>query len=99
MRVGAQKRSTHESTFSRAFEEFAKNELPTKIHEEMIKGNLGEEVILHISRDSTSIEGREKPKNKEPKQKIEKTKRKKEEVKRERKYPKANRQGWNASLK
>lgn len=67
----------HESTFSRAFEEFAKSDLPGRIHEEMIKTNLGEKIVLHISRDSTSIEGREKPLKKEPKQKTEKLKRKK----------------------
>ena len=79
----------HESTFSRAFEEFAKSELPARIHEEMIKDNLGEEVLLHISRDSTSIEGREKPQNKEPKQKIEKPKRKKGRRKKGEEIPKS----------
>jgi len=67
----------HESTFSRAFEEFAKSDLPGRIHEAMIKDNLGEEIILHISRDSTSIEGREKPRKKEPEIISEKMKRKK----------------------
>jgi hypothetical protein len=50
-----------ESTFSRAFAEFAKSQLPTRVHEAMIKENLAGEIIQHISRDSTEIEAREKP--------------------------------------
>jgi hypothetical protein len=51
----------HESTFSRAFAEFARSQLPARVHESLIKENLAEEVIQHISRDSTEIEVREKP--------------------------------------
>jgi hypothetical protein len=51
----------HESTFSRAFAEFAQSQLPARVHEALIKENLGEEIIQHISRDSTEIEAREKP--------------------------------------
>jgi hypothetical protein len=50
-----------ESTFSRAFAEFAGSQLPARVHEALIKENLGEEIIQHISRDSTEIEAREKP--------------------------------------
>lgn len=50
-----------ESTFSRAFAEFAKSQLPTRVHEALIKQNLSEEIINHISRDSTEVEAREKP--------------------------------------
>jgi Transposase DDE domain/Transposase domain (DUF772) len=50
-----------ESTFSRAFAEFAKSQLPACVHEAMIRQNLSEEIINHISRDSTEIEAREKP--------------------------------------
>lgn len=49
-----------ESTFSRAFAEFAKGELPQIAHEALISKTLGDEVILHICRDSTAIEAREK---------------------------------------
>jgi hypothetical protein len=49
------------STFSRAFNEFAMNELPQKIHEAMIKKHCGQKLAGHISRDSTAIESREKP--------------------------------------
>ena len=50
-----------ESTFSRAFAEFARSQLPTRVHEAMVKENLAGEIIQHISRDSTEIEAREKP--------------------------------------
>jgi len=50
-----------ESTFSRAFADFAKSQLPVRVHESIIHQNLSEEIISHISRDSTEIEVREKP--------------------------------------
>lgn len=49
-----------ESTFSRAFADFADTELPQRVHQALIKKNLGDEIILHNSRDSTAIEAREK---------------------------------------
>ncbi len=49
-----------ESTFSRAFAEFAKTSLPDRILQALIKKNLKDEVFLHLSRDSTAIEAREK---------------------------------------
>jgi hypothetical protein len=48
-------------TFSRAFNEFAKDNLPQKIHEAMVKKHCGQKLAGHISRDSTAIESREKP--------------------------------------
>ena len=50
-----------ESTFSRAFGEFAESSVPAVAHEEIIRRFLGDEVVLHVSRDSTSIEARETP--------------------------------------
>jgi hypothetical protein len=50
-----------ESTFSRAFADFAKFHLPEQIHEAMVKENLGDVVVGHISRDATAIPAREKP--------------------------------------
>jgi len=50
-----------ESTFSRAFAEFAECGLGEKVHDELVKKHLKEELIGHISRDSTNIVGREKP--------------------------------------
>ncbi len=49
-----------ESTFSRAFAEFARGELAQAVHEALIKGQMGPKLVGHISRDSTAIEGREK---------------------------------------
>ncbi len=54
-----------ESTFSRAFGEFAKNELGEKVQTALVEAHLSDEIIGHISRDSTKIEGNEKPKKKE----------------------------------
>ena len=50
-----------ESTFSRAFAEYAKAGLGTVVHDALIAEHLGSELIGHISRDSTAINGREKP--------------------------------------
>ena len=50
-----------ESTFSRAFDEFSESQLPGCVHQAMISDNLSEDIVGHISRDSTEIEAREKP--------------------------------------
>ncbi len=55
----------HESTFSRAFAEFSNTQLPQQVHQVLIRNTLGDEIILHNSRDSTPIEAREKPQRKE----------------------------------
>lgn len=58
-----------ESTFSRAFAEFAASGLVTRNHDSLVQNYLADELLGHISRDSTAIIGREKPakKVKEPK--------------------------------
>jgi hypothetical protein len=48
-----------EATFSRAFAEFSTSELMQRVHARMIEDTLGEQLIGHISRDSTAIEARE----------------------------------------
>jgi hypothetical protein len=48
-----------ESTFSRAFEEFAASQLMQRVHARMIQDTLGKQLIGHISRDSTAIQARE----------------------------------------
>lgn len=53
-----------ESTFSRAFAGFSKSQLPERVHSALIEKNLSDQVVGHISRDSTEIEAREKPKKK-----------------------------------
>jgi hypothetical protein len=50
----------HESTFSRAFAEFAVSELPQRLHQTLISATQKERLIGHISRDSTAIENRER---------------------------------------
>ncbi|MDD2711258.1 MAG: transposase [Verrucomicrobiae bacterium] len=50
-----------EPTFSRAFAEFAKFRLPEEIHAALVKENLGDTLVGHISRDATAIPAREKP--------------------------------------
>jgi hypothetical protein len=55
-----------ESTFSRAFTAFAKDQLPQRIQEAMIQARYGEKIAGHISRDGTAIHGREKAAKKTP---------------------------------
>ena len=50
----------HESTFSRAFDEFARMELPQFVHETLIRETLQDRLIGNIARDSTAIEARER---------------------------------------
>jgi hypothetical protein len=52
-------RLPHESTFSRAFAEFARRELPQCVHEALIRETQKDRLIGHIARDSTAIEARE----------------------------------------
>lgn len=49
-----------ESTFSRAFAEFAATELPQQLHAALIESTQKGRLIGHIARDSTAIEAREK---------------------------------------
>ena len=50
-----------ESTFSRAFAEFAEGQLTQQVHETMIEKHYSPKIAGHVSRDSTPIHGREKP--------------------------------------
>jgi len=52
------------ATFSRAFTEFAETQLAERVHSALIETHLGDQLIGHISRDSTAIEAREKPEKK-----------------------------------
>lgn len=54
-----------ESKFSRSFQEFAEYSLPDRVHQILIQGFYEDKIIGHISSDSTSIKGREKPLKKE----------------------------------
>ena len=50
-----------ESTFSRAFGEFAESRLPEIVHESTISNYMSDRPVGHISRDSSQIVAREKP--------------------------------------
>ena len=54
-----------ESVFSRAFAEFARSQLPQRVHEALVRKTHGDQLVGHLSRDSTAIEAREKPAAKE----------------------------------
>jgi hypothetical protein len=49
----------HESKFSRAFADFARNQLPQQLHEAMVQQTQKDRLIGHIARDSTAIAARE----------------------------------------
>lgn len=51
----------HESSFSRAFKEFAQAGLTSIAHENIVEEHMVNRIVGHISRDSTSIDAREKP--------------------------------------
>jgi hypothetical protein len=55
-----------ECLFSRAFAEFSAQDLPTRVHEALVKAQLGDALVGHLSRDSTAIEVRERPLVKTP---------------------------------
>ena len=50
-----------ESTFSRAFGEFAASALPSRVHEALVKTTHKDRLVGHIARDATAIAAREKP--------------------------------------
>jgi hypothetical protein len=58
-----------EATFSRAFAEFAAQQLPALVHEALIKKHEAPRLVGHISRDATAIVGRERATRKSPKAK------------------------------
>jgi hypothetical protein len=49
-----------ESVFSRAFAEFAATNLPSTVHETLIKNYYKDEIVGHIITDASAIQGREK---------------------------------------
>ena len=49
-----------ESTFSRAFRDFAIRGLPDRVHEILIEKYQSDHLVWHISRDATAIEARER---------------------------------------
>ncbi len=65
-----------EATFSRAFKEFADLGLIQNVHDAFIKAHHGDRLVGHVSRDATSICGREKALYSPKKEKAEQPKRK-----------------------
>jgi len=57
------------ATFSRAFAAFAESQLTERVHAAVIERHFGDQLIGHISRDSTAIAAREKPLKPESKEK------------------------------
>ncbi len=53
--------SASEPTFSRAFATFAADQLPQRMHENMVKVHAGNKLVGHVSRDATAIEAPERP--------------------------------------
>jgi hypothetical protein len=84
-----------ESTFSRAFSEFAESELPSRVHMALIVKTHKDRLVGHISRDSTAIEAREKPvkaeKSKKPKRKPGRPKKGEEQPKEEKRLERQTR--------
>jgi hypothetical protein len=64
-----------EATFSRAFAEFAESDLGTRVHQELVRVHVADQVVMHVSYDSTEIAAREKPNKKDPLEPKEKPKR------------------------
>jgi hypothetical protein len=58
-----------EAAFSRAFAEFSESGLGDRVRESVAERFLKPELVGHISRDATAVEGREKPVKKPPKEK------------------------------
>ena len=55
-----------EATFSRAFAEFAAQNLPERVHEHLVRQRLHGHIIGHMARDATEIDAREKPRRRSP---------------------------------
>ena len=49
------------SRFSRAFAEFSAQNLPARVHEALIRTQVGDQLFGHVAHDSTEIDAREKP--------------------------------------
>jgi hypothetical protein len=51
-----------EAKFSRAFAEFAEQNLPERVHEQLVRDGLHGHILGHVARDATEIDARETPK-------------------------------------
>lgn len=55
------------ATFSRAFKEFADTGLGDVVHKHLVAEHIGDQIVMHNSRDSTEVVARERPTAKEKK--------------------------------
>ena len=55
LRLGERRGMPSESTFSRAFAEFAEDQLPQQIHEQIVTTHAGTKLVGHVSRDATAL--------------------------------------------
>jgi len=69
-----------EPTFSRAFAAFARQQLPERLHEAMLRTHWADKLAGHVSRDSTAIEAREQATHKPPAVKYRRGRPRKDEV-------------------
>jgi IS5 family transposase len=58
---GFERKIPCEGTFSNSFAEFAEQGLADLVHEALVRGIYEGKIVGHVSRDSTAIDGREKP--------------------------------------
>jgi Transposase DDE domain len=61
VRLGAPRTGAERGDVLPGFAEFATSELPSRVHEALVKGTHKDRLVGHISRDATAIEAREKP--------------------------------------
>ena len=76
-----------ETLFSRAFAEFAERGIPQRVQDYLIKEYQGNQLIGHLSKDSTAIKGNEKPVKKVEEKPVEKPKRKRGRPRRDEPVP------------
>ena len=91
----------NECLFSRAFAEFARQDLPGRVHAALIRSQLGDALIGHVSRDSTAIEAREKTAKSAPAPKLPPRKRgrpRKDEVREPKSTTRLERQALGMSI-
>lgn len=50
-----------ESTFSRAFDEFARDHATDRLHADLVRRGFDDRIVGHVARDATDIEARERP--------------------------------------
>ena len=56
-----------ESTFSRAFDEFARDQATERLHADLVQRGFEDHIVGHVARDATDIDARERPPKDPPK--------------------------------